>query len=297
MTRGSLRTVLRLALGDLLAVVEHRDLLGDAHDHLHVVLDEQDRQLALVAQLAHELASAPRTPAGSCRPSARRAAAASGPTPARGRSPRGAGRRRRGWTRRRRGGAGRRRRSRAARAPSPAPRAPRAAPAAGAGSRRRRRPHARVAADEHVLDRRHRAEQADVLERARDAGAVIRSGRLAVMSLPSNDHLARARLVQPGEHVEERRLAGAVGADDRDDRALRHAEGDVVDGGQAAEDLRQAASRGSRPRRRQGRLGCGLGCAHARASTTVSCSSAVEPSASSAWCASRVSGPAVAAPS
>ena len=44
-----------LALGDLLAVVEDRDVLGDAHDHLHVVLDEQDRQLALVAQPAHEL--------------------------------------------------------------------------------------------------------------------------------------------------------------------------------------------------------------------------------------------------
>src|SRR5918994_681884 len=45
----------RLALGDLLAVVEHRDLLGDAHHHLHVVLDEEDRDPLVVAQLAHEL--------------------------------------------------------------------------------------------------------------------------------------------------------------------------------------------------------------------------------------------------
>ena len=44
-----------LALGDLLAVVEHGDVLGDAHDDLHVVLDQHDRDAALVAQLVHEL--------------------------------------------------------------------------------------------------------------------------------------------------------------------------------------------------------------------------------------------------
>ena len=35
--------LLRRPLGDLLAVVEHRDPVADAHDHAHVVLDEQDR--------------------------------------------------------------------------------------------------------------------------------------------------------------------------------------------------------------------------------------------------------------
>ena len=44
----------RVALGDLLAVVEHRDLLGDAHHDLHVVLDEQDGEAPLVAQALHE---------------------------------------------------------------------------------------------------------------------------------------------------------------------------------------------------------------------------------------------------
>ena len=44
MTRGLLPHLLRRALGDLLAVVEHGDLLRDAHDDLHVVLDEQDRE-------------------------------------------------------------------------------------------------------------------------------------------------------------------------------------------------------------------------------------------------------------
>src|SRR5262245_11603191 len=41
----------RRALGDLLAVVEDDDALGDVHHHVHVVLDEQDR-LALVVERA-----------------------------------------------------------------------------------------------------------------------------------------------------------------------------------------------------------------------------------------------------
>ena len=44
----------RRALGDALAVVEHRDALGDAHDDAHLVLDEQDGHAALVAQAADE---------------------------------------------------------------------------------------------------------------------------------------------------------------------------------------------------------------------------------------------------
>ena len=47
---------------------------------------------------------------------------------------------------------------------------------------------------------------------------VTRSGRLAVMSLPSKSDLAGRRLVEAGQAVEERRLAGAVGPDQRDDR-------------------------------------------------------------------------------
>src|SRR3712207_8249973 len=44
-----------LALGDLLAVVEHRDPLGDPHHDLHVVLDQQDREPALLADPLHEV--------------------------------------------------------------------------------------------------------------------------------------------------------------------------------------------------------------------------------------------------
>ena len=64
-----------------------------------------------------------------------------------------------------------------------------------------------------VLERRHGAEEADVLERAADPerrDLVLRqSGDLVAVE----DDLAGGRRVDAGEHVEERRLAGAVRAD------------------------------------------------------------------------------------
>ena len=76
MTFGFARTSCGRALGDLLAVVEHRDVVGDVHDDLHVVLDEQDRDAALGAQRLHELAQLLGLLRVHARPSARRAAAA-----------------------------------------------------------------------------------------------------------------------------------------------------------------------------------------------------------------------------
>ena len=46
--------------------------------------------------------------------------------------------------------------------------------------------------------------------------------------------------VDAGDHVEDRGLAGAIGADQRVDCASRHAEGDIVHGAQAAEVLADA---------------------------------------------------------
>ena len=54
MTRGSLRTNSAVAVGDLLAVVEDDDVVGNLHDHAHVVLDQQDRDVVLVADEAEE---------------------------------------------------------------------------------------------------------------------------------------------------------------------------------------------------------------------------------------------------
>src|SRR5690606_35727889 len=52
--------------------------------------------------------------------------------------------------------------------------------------------------------------------------------------------LARVRLFLPGDHLEQRRLAGAVGADDADDGAGRHLEAQVVDQQAVAEALGDA---------------------------------------------------------
>ncbi len=43
MTRGSARTSAGVPSLILLAVVEHDDVVGDAHHHAHVVLDQQQR--------------------------------------------------------------------------------------------------------------------------------------------------------------------------------------------------------------------------------------------------------------
>mgnify|MGYP000709525261 CR=1 FL=1 len=53
MTLGLLRCV-RVALGDELAVFQHPDVLAHAHDHFHVVLDEQDGQVEFVADMPDE---------------------------------------------------------------------------------------------------------------------------------------------------------------------------------------------------------------------------------------------------
>ena len=54
MTRAVGPDLGRRPFGDLLAVVEDRDPVADAHDHAHVVLDEQDRQAQLVPDPAEE---------------------------------------------------------------------------------------------------------------------------------------------------------------------------------------------------------------------------------------------------
>src|SRR5581483_9605299 len=92
-----------------------------------------------------------------------------------------------------------------------------------------------VHADKDVLERGHLLEQADVLERAPDPalGDVVR--RLAGDVRAVEDDATRGRLVDAGDHVEEGRLAGAVRTDQRDDRAARDREVDVVDRDEPAE--------------------------------------------------------------
>ena len=44
----------RRSFGDLHAVIEHGNLVGDAHHDLHVVLDQQDRQIEILAHPVDE---------------------------------------------------------------------------------------------------------------------------------------------------------------------------------------------------------------------------------------------------
>src|SRR5437867_1179842 len=98
--------------------------------------------------------------------------------------------------------------------------------------------HAAVLPQADVVERRHVLEEADVLERPRDSerGHLVRAraGDLPILEEDS----AAGRREDAGDAVEERGLAGAVGADEREDLAALHVEGHVVDGQESAEPLR-----------------------------------------------------------
>ena len=87
---------------------------------------------------------------------------------------------------------------------------------------------AAVRSDDDVLLDRHGREELDVLERPRDAAVDDAVRRRPQQRLPVEDEIARLRLVQPRDHVEERRLAGAVRADQPDDLARVRLDRDVV---------------------------------------------------------------------
>ena len=125
-----------------------------------------------------------------------------------------------------------------------------------------------VMGDHQVFQHRHALEQPDVLERARDFGApgdLVAGHALEQIELvaPSADRVfarrARqrldlvgrrgavagereapfGRLVEAGDAVEDGGLAGAVRADQRGDVAAPDLEGEIVDGDEAAEAHRQ----------------------------------------------------------
>ena len=73
----------------------------------------------------------------------------------------------------------------------------------------------------------------------------IRCGGMRGDVLAVEDDPARGRLVDAADQVEDRRLAGAVRADDREDLALLHVEADVVDGVDAAELDARGSRRGN----------------------------------------------------
>jgi len=98
-----------------------------------------------------------------------------------------------------------------------------------------------VATEHEVVEHGHAPEQGDVLEGARDAelGEPARGQVGDVASLERD--AAAVRMVEAADHVEDGRLAGAVGADDRQDLALLGLERHPRHGLHAAERLGRLA--------------------------------------------------------
>ena len=100
-------------------------------------------------------------------------------------------------------------------------------------------------------------EEADVLEGAGDAQRGHPVGAEPAQRHTVEDHAAGAGRIERSAQVEERRLAGAVGADQADDHPRRDAEGDVGQRRDPAKALRDALDLEERPRRR---AACRGGC-------------------------------------
>ena len=204
-------------------------MIGDPHDEVHVVLHEQDGQLELVAQAADECAQALDLLV---------VQAAGGLVEQEQPGPGGERPRQLDPLERAEGQA----RGGPVRVPGDADeleRLERGAPH-GAFPREARD---RVRADEHVLEHRHRREELDVLERARDPELDHPARRGAQGRAAVEDDVAGVEPVEPGDDVERRRLAGAVRADEPGDRPLRDVQGDVVEGDDPAEAKRRVLQR------------------------------------------------------
>ena len=96
-----------------------------------------------------------------------------------------------------------------------------------------------VPADQQVAEHGRILEQFDVLEGAGDAEPGDAERRLLGDVLVLEVNPARGRGVDARDQVEDRALAGAVGADDRKDLALLDREIDGVDRLEAAEMQRE----------------------------------------------------------
>ena len=95
----------------------------------------------------------------------------------------------------------------------------------------------------HVLADGQAGEEADALQRPGDPQRGQPVGADPVKRLPAPAHRARRRLDEAADDVEQRRLAGAVGADDAEHLALRDLERDAVQRGDAAKRHRDLAHR------------------------------------------------------
>ena len=95
-----------------------------------------------------------------------------------------------------------------------------------------------VEGDLDVLEDRELREQADVLERARDAALRDLIRLEADDALALEGDAARRRLIDARQHVEGRRLARAVRPDEADELAAVQMDVEIRDGLKAAEYFR-----------------------------------------------------------
>src|SRR2546421_1816219 len=237
----------RRPLGDLASEVEDHDAVGDLHDQPHVVLDQEHRRAAGVADGAQELGERrdllvvqpARGLVGQeqLRPAAERARQLD-PLERAEREPRG-------WMIR--DGLEIQEREELARRGADGLLLP-ADP--GQAQRVREEIAARPAvdADHDVLEHRQRREEREVLERAADAELRDAMRRQRQERATLEEDGAAIRRVEPRETVEERGLARAVGADEPDDLAHVDVERDGVEGDDAPEAQREIAHAQDRQR-------------------------------------------------
>ena len=96
-------------------------------------------------------------------------------------------------------------------------------------------------ADDHVVEHRESGERLHQLEGAADAGGADLVGAKPVYPLFLKKNFSRIRRVNAGDQVEDGGLAGAVGADEGVDAALRDLEGGLVHRAQPAKRFRDTA--------------------------------------------------------
>src|SRR5207302_8332608 len=94
---------------------------------------------------------------------------------------------------------------------------------------------AREDGERHVVERAELVEEVHELERARDTRADPLLHRLLRDVLTAEEDLALVGRQQPADQVDERRLAGAVGADEGEHLALLHAEVHAIPRAELAE--------------------------------------------------------------
>ena len=97
-----------------------------------------------------------------------------------------------------------------------------------------------VPPDHDVLQHGQPVEQRHVLERAGDAQVGDQMPRRRQNRYALEPDFALARLIQAAEAIEQRGLAGAIGADQSEDLSLLDIEGYVVEGNHAAKADRHA---------------------------------------------------------